>query len=64
MQSTWKQELSPKYVTTIPQDPLTKQDYVYTVSQDNATYGLQAQLENSVGGKSKYLCTSDGCNYY
>lgn len=63
-QATWMQSISPKYIATIPQDPLTKQDYTYTVSQDNSTFGLQAQLENQYGGKSKYLCTPAGCDYY
>lgn len=63
-QATWKTDLAPKYITALPQDPQTKQDYIYTVSQNKDTYALQAVLENPPTGKKGYACTADGCTYY
>ncbi len=63
-QATWKDALLKGYLTTIPADPQTKQDYSYTASPSQDSYALQAQLESPPTGKKGYLCTADGCVYY
>jgi hypothetical protein len=63
LKATWKQSISPKYMAIIPVDPQTNQDYSYDVSVDNASYSLQANLENPPTGKTTYLCTQDSCDY-
>ena len=62
-QATWKQELAPKYLAIIPVDPLSAQDYIYTVTIDNSTYALQVKLEAPPIGKNTFLCTQDSCDY-
>lgn len=64
VQATWKTDLSPKYLATIPTDPQTKKDYEYTVNSDLTDFALQAALENPPTGEKGYLCTSAGCGYY
>ena len=62
-QATWKQALSTKYLAIIPVDPKTNQDYVYTVSANNASFALTATLEDPPTAKKTYVCTQDGCDY-
>ncbi|GAC1412647.1 MAG: hypothetical protein NVSMB66_2250 [Candidatus Doudnabacteria bacterium] len=63
-QISWKTALSPKYITAVPTDPQTNQDYIYTVSQNKDSYALQSNLEIPPTGKKGYACTGQGCSYY
>ncbi len=62
-ESAWTQAIS-KYLTPIPVDPKTQQDYSYTTSPDNSTFAVQAVLEDPPSGDKGYVCTQDGCQYY
>lgn len=62
-QATWKQSLAAKYLAIVPVDPATNQDYVYSVSVDNASYSLRAVLEDPPASKKAYICTQDSCDY-
>ena len=62
---TWKSDLEAKYISKVPVDPQTKQDYLYTVSADQSSFALQTTLENPPTGKRGYVCTSDtACDFY
>ncbi len=61
-QSTWKADLA-EYLTSIPTDPQTKQDYSYSVSVNKDSFALQVALEVPPTGKKGYLCTPEGCVY-
>ncbi len=61
-QATWKTDLA-SYMTSIPTDPQTKQDYSYSVSANKDSFALQATLEVPPTGKKGYLCTPEGCIY-
>lgn len=63
-QGSWKADLQGAYLETIPVDPLSGKDYVYTVSSDRTTFALQAELEKAPTGKRGYLCTMEACGYY
>lgn len=60
----WKIDLAPQYISVIPVDPLSKQDYTYTVSSDSSSYALQAVMENPPTGDKGYYCDPTGCKYY
>ena len=53
--ATWKASLSPTYMTTVPTDPKTNGDYVYT--SGGTTYQLCADLEK-VAGVNDYCVTN------
>ena len=56
--------LVPAYLTALPVDPSTGQPYTYSVSADDASFSIQAVLENPPVGKKGYLCTQDSCALY
>ncbi len=60
----WKIALAPQYINPIPTDPLTKKDYIYTVSSDSSSFALQAVMENPPAGDKGYYCDPNGCKYY
>ncbi len=63
-QATWKTDLSPQYIATIPVDPSTNKDYLYTVTPSKDSYAIQAVLENPPTGKKGYVCDPNACTYY
>ncbi len=62
-ETSWKEAIS-KYLSPIPVDPKTDQDYTYTVSPDNTRFAIQAVLEDPPTGDKGYVCSQDGCTYY
>ncbi|MDB4940200.1 MAG: ATPase containing von Willebrand factor type (vWA) protein-like omain [Candidatus Doudnabacteria bacterium] len=64
LQASWKTDLAPKYISDVPLDPSTHQDYVYSVTPTRDGFALQSSLETPPTGKKGYLCTADGCTYY
>lgn len=62
---TYKTELVPKYLATLPVDPKTKKDYLYTVSDKFDSFTLKAILENPPKGTTGYLCNQEeSCRNY
>lgn len=61
---SYKTALVPKYLSTIPKDPKTGQDYVYTVSSNFNTFSLKVILENPDPGTTGYLCNQEECRNY
>lgn len=62
-EGTWKQAIQ-KYISSVPVDPKTNQDYLYSVSPDNTSFAVQTALEDPPAGDKGYVCTQDGCAYY
>lgn len=60
----YKTELVPTYISAIPKDPQTKQDYRYEVSATFDTFTLKATLSNPSPGTTGYLCNQDECRAY
>ena len=60
----YKTALVPKYLSSVPKDPKTGQDYSYTVSQTFDTFTLKAPLDNPPTGTTGYMCNQDECRNY
>lgn len=60
----YKSELVPRYMTTLPKDPRTGQDYVYDVGDLFDTFTLKATFDNPPKGMTGYLCTEEECKNY
>ncbi len=60
----YKTELSPAYLSSIPTDPITGKDYVYTVSDQFDSFALKTILENPPPGQTGYQCTQELCQNY
>ncbi len=59
-----KAELVPRYMTTIPTDPVTKQDYHYEVGPNFDTFTIRAALQNPEAGTTGYMCNQTECRNY
>ena len=59
-----KAALIPKYMTTMPIDPITKQDYLYEVGPTFDTFTVRAALQNPAAGTTGYLCNQTECRTY
>ena len=59
-----KAELVPRYMTTIPTDPVTKQDYQYEVGPNFDTFTIRAALQNPEAGTTGYMCNQTECRNY
>lgn len=59
-----KSELIPRYITTMPVDPISKQDYLYEVSPTFDTFTIRAALQNPTAGTTGYLCNQTECRTY
>lgn len=53
-----------RYLTVIPTDPVTKQDYLYQVGPNFDTFTLKAVLQNPTTGTTGYLCNQIECKIY
>ena len=60
----FKTSLVPEYVSVIPKDPKTGQDYLYQVSDTFNTFTLKSILDNPPTGTSGYLCNQEDCHTY
>ncbi len=59
-----KSELVPRYITALPVDPISKQDYVYEVGPTFDTFTVRAALQNPDTGTTGYLCNQTECRSY
>lgn len=59
-----KTELVPRYMTALPTDPVTKQDYQYQVGPNFDTFTIRAALQNPEPGTTGYLCNQTECRNY
>lgn len=59
-----KSELIPRYITALPTDPVTKQDYQYEVGPTFDTFTIRAALQNPAAGTTGYLCNQTECRNY
>lgn len=59
-----KTELVPRYITALPVDPISKQDYVYEVGPSFDTFTVRAALQNPDAGTTGYLCNQTECRSY
>lgn len=63
--ATYKAELvDQKYITEIPKDPRTGQDYVYEAGEHYDTFTLKAVFDNPPKGQTGYLCNQEECHNY
>lgn len=53
-----------KYLSVIPTDPTTKQDYSYQVGPNFDTFTVRAILQNPAPGTTGYLCNQEECRIY
>lgn len=60
----YKTELVPTYLTEIPKDPRTAQDYVYQVGEKFDTFTLRSILDNPPTGTTGYTCNQEECHNY
>lgn len=65
MDTKYKTELVPKYISSIPKDPRTGKDYEYKVAETFDSFTLKAILDNPNVGTTGYLCNQqDECRDY
>ena len=61
----YKTALVPNYISAIPRDPSTGQDYDYEPSSTFNSFTLKATLQDPPSGDTGYMCNQiDDCNYY
>ena len=59
-----KTSLVPRYLVTMPTDPVTKQDYLYQVSATFDSFSIKAQLQNPPANQTGYMCDQSECKFY
>ena len=59
-----RSELIPRYMVIIPTDPISKQDYEYSVGPTFDTFTIRAPLQNSSAGTTGYMCNQTECRNY
>lgn len=62
--ASMKTELVPRYITALPVDPTTKQDYVYEVGSTFDTFNIRSPLQNPEPGTTGYMCNQTECRNY
>ncbi|MCL5666714.1 MAG: hypothetical protein M1383_03010 [Patescibacteria group bacterium] len=60
----YKTSLVPSFISQIPKDPKTGQDYEYQVSGTFNTFTLKTPLDNPAAGTTGYLCNQEECRNY
>jgi hypothetical protein len=60
----WATSIVPEYMATLPKDPKSAKDYIYTVAEDKTSYEIKGVLEVPPVGKTGYVCTPDDCDFY
>lgn len=63
-QEKYKTALVPKYLTNVPKDPKTGNDYQYQVSDTFDTFTLKAMYDAPSSGVTGYLCNQEECHDY
>lgn len=53
-----------RFLTSIPKDPVTKEDYEYQVGPNFDTFTLRAKLQRPPAGTTGYLCNQLECREY
>lgn len=62
---TYKVQLVPEFIDSIPKDPKSGQDYSYTVSENLDSFVLKGNLENPSAGQNGIICTEEEeCHIY
>ena len=61
---SYKEDLVPNYMASIPKDPKTGKDYEYNVSEQFDSFTVKAILENPPPGTTGYSCNQEGCQEY
>lgn len=59
-----KSALIPRYIVTMPTDPVSKQDYLYEVGPNFESFTIRAALQNPEPGTTGYLCNQVECKTY
>lgn len=60
----YKTALVPKYLSSVPKDPKTSQDYEYMVSETFDSFTLKAVLGAPAVGTTGFLCNQEECRDY
>src|SRR6185436_11625931 len=61
----YKTALVPTYISAIPKDPVSAQDYEYQVSTTFNAFTLKAILQNPPAGNTGYMCNQEeDCHFY
>lgn len=64
LETKYKTDLVPEFISSIPKDPGTGADYEYKVSETFNTFTLKAVLQLPPAGNTGYLCNQEECRYY
>jgi hypothetical protein len=60
----YKSTLTPKYLTALPIDPVSKLDYDYQVNSNLENFTLKSALQITTTGITGYMCNVEGCKNY
>jgi len=60
----YKTSIVPQYLSSVPKDPVTGQEYQYQVSSTFDSFTLKATLQAPPSGNTGYMCNQDDCQYY
>jgi hypothetical protein len=63
-QQKYKTALVPEFISSIPKDPVSGQDYEYQVAATFDTFTLKTVLQAPPTGSTGYLCNQEECRYY
>jgi hypothetical protein len=63
-ETDYKTALVPNFITTIPKDPKSAQDYEYKISETFSSFTLKAVFEDPPMGITGYLCNQEECRLY
>jgi hypothetical protein len=63
--ASYKTELVPNYISSIPKDPKTSKDYTYTVSANRDSFTLAGNIDSPTTGQKGIICTEEQeCHIY
>lgn len=60
----YEADLVPRYITKLPVDPETGENYEYSVGPTKETFTIRAILKNPVAGATGYECDENSCQPY
>jgi len=63
-EEAYKSLIVPNYISEVPKDPKTNQDYEYKVSENFNTFTLKVALDDPPTGTTGYLCNQEECRSY
>ncbi len=59
-----EKSLVPKYISSLPKDPVSKINYQYQLGPDATTFTIKAILQAPVAGTTGYMCNQESCQEF